>query len=127
MPNPGDNKSVPAGAVPAKPAEIRTFANFLETRGPDSEQYVSGLGDPGGRECAENPGPDGRPCACCIRYSRKPGCARHVSGSAAETIKASAAFAIVNDFAERPGFQEIRGFECRGRRLPGGPHSPHNH
>src|SRR5437763_1542991 len=73
MPNPGDNKSVPAGAVPAKPAEIRTFANFLETRGPDSEQYVSGLGDPGGRECAENPGPDGRPCACCIRYSRKPG------------------------------------------------------
>src|SRR5207245_8156159 len=77
MPNPGDNKSVPAGAVPAKPAEIRTFANFLETRGPDSEQYVSGLGDPGGRECAENPGPDGRPCACCIRYSRKPGCARN--------------------------------------------------
>src|SRR5437764_4892992 len=77
MPNPGDNKSVPAGADPAKPAEIRTFANFLETRGPDSEQYVSGLGDPGGRECAENPGPDGRPCACCIRYSRKPGCASY--------------------------------------------------
>ena len=46
--------------------------------------------------------------------------ALHVSGSAAETIKASAAFAIVNGFAERPGFQEIRDFERRGRRLPGG-------
>src|SRR5437867_1660408 len=44
----------------------------------------------------------------------------HVSGSAAEAVKASAAFAIVNGFAERPGFQEIRGFERRGRRLPGG-------
>src|SRR5713226_1372928 len=43
--------------------------------------------------------------------------ALHVSGSAAETVKASAAFAIVNGFAERPGFQEIRGFERRGRRL----------
>ena len=43
MPNRVDNKSVPAVAVPAKPAEIRTFANFLETCGPDSEQYVSGL------------------------------------------------------------------------------------
>src|SRR5216684_1803542 len=47
--------------------------------------------------------------------------ALHVSGSAAETIKASAAFAMVNGFPERPGFQEIRGFEGRGRRLPGGP------
>src|SRR6266478_8221331 len=47
--------------------------------------------------------------------------ALHVSGSAAKAIKASAAFAIVNGFAERPGFQEIRGFERRGRRLPGGP------
>ncbi len=36
-------KSVPAAAVPAKPAEIRTFVNFLERCGPDSEQYVSGL------------------------------------------------------------------------------------
>src|SRR6266851_8305990 len=36
--------------------------------------------------------------------------ALHVSRSAAKTIKASAAFAIVNGFAERPGFQEIRGF-----------------
>ena len=43
MANPADNKSVPAAAVPAKPAEIRAFANFLETCGPDSEQYVSGL------------------------------------------------------------------------------------
>src|SRR6266849_1355339 len=43
--------------------------------------------------------------------------ALHVSGSAAEAVKASAAFAIVNGFAERPGFQEIRGFEVRGRRL----------
>src|SRR6267143_1831896 len=47
--------------------------------------------------------------------------ALHVSGSAAETIKAGAAFAIVNGFAESPGLQEIRGFERRGRRLPGGP------
>src|SRR5260370_12132730 len=43
MGNPADNKSVPAAAVPPKPAEIRTFANFLETCGPDSTQYVSGL------------------------------------------------------------------------------------
>ena len=44
MANPADNKSVPAAAVSAKPAdEIRTFANFLETCGPDSTQYVSGL------------------------------------------------------------------------------------
>src|SRR5216683_2408483 len=50
--------------------------------------------------------------------------ALHVSGSAAETIKASAAFAIVNGFAERPGFQEIRGFEGRGRRLFRGLGSP---
>ena len=34
-------------------------------------------GAPGGRACAENPGPDGRPCACCIRCSRKPGCGRN--------------------------------------------------
>src|SRR6266704_6313888 len=47
--------------------------------------------------------------------------ALHVSGSAAKAVKASAAFAIVNGFAERPGFQEIRGFERQGRRLPGGP------
>src|SRR5713101_3354960 len=33
-------------------------------------------GGPGGRECGENPGPDGRPCACCIRCSRKPGCGK---------------------------------------------------
>src|SRR3989442_1792635 len=46
--------------------------------------------------------------------------ALHVSGSAAKAVKASAAFAIVNGFAERPGFQEIRGFQRRGRRLPGG-------
>ncbi len=43
--------------------------------------------------------------------------APHVTGSAAEAVKAGAAFAIVNGFAERPGFQEIRGFERRGRRL----------
>src|SRR6266571_8692889 len=47
--------------------------------------------------------------------------ALHVSGSAAEAVKASAAFAIVNGFAERPAFQEIRGFERRGRRLSRGP------
>src|SRR6267378_8290088 len=34
-------------------------------------------GGPGGRECAENPGPDGRSCVCCTRYSRKPGCGRN--------------------------------------------------
>jgi hypothetical protein len=38
-----DDKSVPAAAVPAKPAQIRTFANFLEACGPDSAQYVSEL------------------------------------------------------------------------------------
>jgi hypothetical protein len=43
MANPADNKSVPAEAVPEKPAETRTFANFLETCGPDSAQYVSEL------------------------------------------------------------------------------------
>src|SRR6266571_5724159 len=47
--------------------------------------------------------------------------ALHMSGSAAKAVKASAAFAIVNGLAERPGFQEIRGFERRGRRLPRGP------
>src|SRR6266571_5128024 len=47
--------------------------------------------------------------------------ALHVSGSAAKAVKAGAAFAIVNGFAERPGFQEIRGFESRGRRLSRGP------
>src|SRR6267378_3982721 len=45
----------------------------------------------------------------------------HVSGSAAEAVKAGAAFAIVHGFAERPGFQEIRSFERRGRRLSRGP------
>src|SRR5713101_5022291 len=44
MADPADNQTVPAAAVQAKPAdEIRTFANFLETCGPDSTQYVSGL------------------------------------------------------------------------------------
>src|SRR6266581_9091757 len=43
--------------------------------------------------------------------------ALHMSGSAAEAVKASAAFAIVNGLAERPGFQEIRGLKGRGRRL----------
>ncbi len=43
--------------------------------------------------------------------------ALHVGGSAAEAVKASAAFAIVNGFAERPGFQEIRGLKGRGGRL----------
>jgi hypothetical protein len=44
MVNPADNKPVPASAVAAKSAdEIRTFANFLESCGPDSTQYVSGL------------------------------------------------------------------------------------
>src|SRR5260370_136591 len=43
--------------------------------------------------------------------------ALHVGGSAAEAVKAGAAFAVVNGFAERPGFQEIRGFEGGGGRL----------
>ena len=43
--------------------------------------------------------------------------AMHVSGSAANAVKAGAAFAIVNSFAERPGFQEIRGFKGRGGRI----------
>jgi len=43
--------------------------------------------------------------------------ALHMGGSAAEAVKAGAAFAIVNGFAERPSTQEIRGFESRGRRL----------
>ena len=37
MANPSDNKPVPA------PAEVCTFASFLESCGPDSIQYVSGL------------------------------------------------------------------------------------
>src|SRR5260370_20594543 len=49
----------------------------------------------------------------------------HVSGSAAKAVKAGAAFAIANGPAERPGFQEIRGFERRGRRLSRGPPGPH--
>src|SRR5216684_2743655 len=53
--------------------------------------------------------------------------APHVSGSAAEAVKASAAFAIVNGSAKRPAFQEIRGFEGRGRTLPRGPSGPHSH
>src|SRR6266568_4149775 len=43
--------------------------------------------------------------------------ALHVGGSAAEAVKAGAAFAIVNGFAERPGFQEIGGLEGRGGRI----------
>src|SRR6266849_2519188 len=39
-------------------------------------------GGPGGRECAENRGPHGRPCASCIRDSRKPGCGRNCVRSA---------------------------------------------
>jgi len=46
--------------------------------------------------------------------------ALHVGGSAAEAVKASAAFARVNGFAERPGFQEIGGFKGGGRRLSRG-------
>src|SRR6266849_4808412 len=57
--------------------------------------------------------------------------APHASESAAKAVKAGPAFAIVNGFAERPGFQEIRGFQGRGRRLsrgtrgPRGPPPPH--
>jgi hypothetical protein len=43
--------------------------------------------------------------------------ALHVSGSAAKAVKAGAAFAIVNGFAQRPGFQQVRGLEGGGRRL----------
>lgn len=43
MDNPANNKPVPAPAKPAPAAEVRTFANFLESCGPDSTQYVSGL------------------------------------------------------------------------------------
>src|SRR6266849_2828518 len=39
-------------------------------------------GGPGGRECAENRGPHGRPCASCIRDNRKPGCGRNCVRSA---------------------------------------------
>src|SRR5258708_5708168 len=39
-------------------------------------------GAPGGRACAENPAPNGHPCACCIRCSRKPGCDRNCARSA---------------------------------------------
>src|SRR5947207_1334660 len=46
--------------------------------------------------------------------------APHVSGSAAKAVKARATFAIVNGFAELPGFQEIRAFYRRGRPLPRG-------
>jgi hypothetical protein len=42
MTNPADNKAVPAKAASAATAP-RTFANFLESCGPDSTQYVSGL------------------------------------------------------------------------------------
>jgi len=49
------------------------------------------------------------------------------TGSPAKAVKASAAFAIVNGFAERPGFPEIFGFERRGRRLPRSPHHPIAH
>jgi hypothetical protein len=53
--------------------------------------------------------------------------ALHVRGGAAKAEEASAAFAIVNGFAERPGFQEIRGFEGRGRKLSRGPRGAHSH
>jgi hypothetical protein len=43
--------------------------------------------------------------------------ALYMGGRAAEAVKADAAFAIVNSFAERTSFQEIRGFDRRGRRL----------
>src|SRR5215470_11745759 len=42
--------------------------------------------------------------------------APHVSGSAAKAVKAGAAFALVNGFAELPGFHEVRGFEPRCTR-----------
>ena len=44
----------------------------------------------------------------------------HVSGSAAQTIKANAAFATVNGFAEGASFQEIGGLEVEGGRFFGG-------
>jgi hypothetical protein len=47
--------------------------------------------------------------------------ALHVSGSAAEAVKAGAAFAIVNGLAERPGFEEIGGVEFGCRRFLRGP------
>jgi len=43
--------------------------------------------------------------------------ALHVAGSAAEAVKAGAAFAIVNGLAERPSTEEIGGLERRGRRV----------
>jgi len=46
------------------------------------------------------------------------------TGSVAKAVKASAAFAIVNGFAERQGFPEIFGFERRGRRRSRSPHYP---
>src|SRR6266699_1290447 len=56
-------------------------------------------GGPGGRECAENPGPDGRPCASCIRDSRKPGCGRNC---------------VRNERVARHGRGTARGRECGG-------------
>src|SRR6266851_767277 len=35
------------------------------SRREDGRRVRRASGGPGGRECAENPGPDGRPCACC--------------------------------------------------------------
>src|SRR5258708_39275983 len=45
--------------------------------------------------------------------------APHLTGSAAKAVEAGPAFAIVNGFSERPGFQEIPAFDGRGRGLSG--------
>ena len=45
--------------------------------------------------------------------------ALQLGGRAAQAVKAGTAFAIVNGFAERPGFEEINGLEVSDRRFFG--------
>src|SRR6266516_1320179 len=69
------------------------------SRREDGRRVRRASGALGGRECAENPGPDGRPCACCIRDSRKPGCGRNC---------------VRNERVARHGRGIARGRECGG-------------
>src|SRR6266496_432972 len=69
------------------------------SRREDGRRVRRASGGPGGRECAENPGPHGRPCACCIQYSRKPGCGRNC---------------VRNARVARRGRGTVRGRECGG-------------
>jgi hypothetical protein len=47
--------------------------------------------------------------------------APHISESLPEAVEATAAFAIVNGFAEHPGFPEVPGFDIRDGTLFDGP------